>query len=173
MALEGPVVDEEADDEPGVVVDGFRRRHQAAGAEDDREVDERDPLLVGVEAVEDVDGDRGEEAEDEEEVERAVVAPGPEHAGGADDAPDDGGGEEDVVAGASPGRVRRQHVDVTDVGHVGEQPPGRAEVGRIRDQRPHQLKTEQSQHALHIELLPVRAVNESPGLVFKLTRTYS
>lgn len=103
VALEGPVVDEEADDEPGVVVDGFRRRHHAAGAEDDREVDERDPLLVGEEAVEEVDGDRGEKADEEEEVERAVVAPGPEHASGADDAPDDGCGEEDIVAGASPG----------------------------------------------------------------------
>lgn len=144
VVLEHPVVEEEADGEPAVVVDGLDRGHSAGGPEDDGEADERDPLLLRVEAVEDVDDGGTDEAEDEEVVQAGVGGAGPEHPARTDHAPDDRGAEEHRIAGASPRGVVRQQVGLADVGDVGEQPPRRPEVARVGDHRTHQLKQKSS-----------------------------
>ena len=136
-------VEDGADEAPGRVVDGRRRRHVGRGAQDDGQVDEADPPGVPRQRPGQEPHDRREdEAAEEEPVERAVVAQRAEDAARADQAPDHGRVEEDVVAGARPRAPRREELLLADVRHRGQQPPRHRRVHRPRHQRPDQLNDE-------------------------------
>lgn len=71
---EDEVVKDRADQNPRVVINRRGRRHVGGGAEEDGEVDERNPGLVGEISVEDVDEEWAEEAAEEKPVESWVVS---------------------------------------------------------------------------------------------------
>ncbi|RWW68013.1 hypothetical protein BHE74_00024488 [Ensete ventricosum] len=96
------VVEEDADDEPGGVVHRVGRRHHGRRPEQHREVDERDPLLLGEDPRQHPDRERQQQPHQEVVVEGGVDALGAEHAQRADDSPDDGRAVEDGVVGARP-----------------------------------------------------------------------
>lgn len=110
--------------DPRCVIERRGGRHVGGGAEEDGEVDEGNPLLVWEEPVEEPDKEWAQDSAEEEPVEWGILSAGAEDAPRADEAPDDGGVEEDVVAGARPGVVPV----VADVVYGVEEPPCHAYV---------------------------------------------
>lgn len=78
--------------------------------------------------MEEPDYERAGGADQKTPVQGAVVAEGAEDPPRADEAPDDRCVEEDAVAGASPGAVRRKELVVADVLDRSQEPPRNGQV---------------------------------------------
>lgn len=109
--------EEEPNGAPADVVDGPGGRHSAGATEDDGDVDESEETVARKGPREEVEGERSEEADEEEVVHGGVVTKAAEHAEWAHHAPDYGGVVEDVVAGACPRASHREFRGLADVGY--------------------------------------------------------
>jgi hypothetical protein len=128
-------VEDDADQHPRVVVDGRR-------ADEHRQVDHGDPAPAGERPVQRVLDDGARRADEEEPVERAVVAERDEDAAWADEAPDDGRVEEDAVVGARSRAVDGEERVIADVLDGAQQPVRHPEVDRDGDDGPDELHQE-------------------------------
>lgn len=98
--------------------------HVGGGAEEHGEVDEGDPVLLWEQFVEEPDQERAKDSTKEEPIEGGIFPVRAEDALRADQPPDHGCVEEDVVARARPGVVPV----VAYAFHGGEKPPCNAYV---------------------------------------------
>lgn len=141
--VEHPPAKDETHKAPHDEVDSLGRHETAGPAEEHRDVDVLEPLVVREHLGEGPKRHRGKSTDEEEPVHLIVVAKGTEHALGAHNTPDDGGIVEDIVSWACPRAAFWQVVHVADVLDRCQQPPGSAEVYRGGQDRANKLPKEE------------------------------